>query len=186
MKSGKVKAHRTRRYLSFQCVLYISCETKRTTEVIVSSSWLHPFVPFCLFFPLTRAEWNSHLDITLWCFPTTKWHFILTFPLPVISTQWNKTRSNSAVRSTLPLLFKCFGFFFYIFSLWLHIRQLCQETVSINWTSLPCIEGIHFITWMRGHSWFLLSLWIDANEMEVTPALLQWFQQLSDLFFFLC
>lgn len=123
--------------------------------------------PFCILLHFTRAKWNSHLDIPLWCFPTTKWHFILTFPLPVIS-MWSHKTCRAPRFTASRLLFKCFLSFSSFPPSWVQIKQFCQETVSINWTSLPCIQGINFITWMGGHSLFLLSLWIDGNEMELT------------------
>lgn len=146
--------------------------------------YIHLSLSVCFFLSQGQKETvtlTSHFDAS----PTTKWHFILTFPLPVISTRSNKTRRNSEVRRSSQLLFKCCFFFCPFFPLHdFRLDSFCQETLSINWTSLPCIQGINFITGMGGRSLFLLSLRIDGNEMEVTPALLQWFWQFSDLFFF--
>lgn len=68
--------------------------------------------------------------------------------------------SHSKVQSILPFNSNIFSRS--------RIKHFCQETVSINWTSLPYIQGIHFITWMGGHSLFLFPLWIDRNEMKLT------------------
>lgn len=71
---------------------------------------------------------------------------------------------HSEVQRILPLIQAFFFFLFFTF----RIKLSCQETVSINWAPLLYIEGITFITWMGEHSLFLVPLWIDGNEMELT------------------
>lgn len=121
---------------------------------------------------------TSHFDVIPPQNDFSSWHFHSLF------FSHSHTKREATLRFRALCRFYSNVVFFPQFSPWLQIRQFCQETLSINWTSLPCIQGINFITWMRGHSLFLLSLWIDANEMEVTPALWQWFQHFTDLFFF--
>lgn len=84
--------------LHLQNQIYINFSLKRRGESEISTP-LHDtrfylvisICPFCILLPFTRAKWNSHLDIPLWCFFTAKWHFILTFQVPIISMWSYKT-----------------------------------------------------------------------------------------------
>lgn len=115
-----------------------------------------------LFFGLLYQErWYSHLGVPLWSFFATKWHFLLTFQLLVISMRSRKNVPGSRVEKVSRLI-QIFLFSSSSFLL-VQIKVCCQETASINWTSLLHIRGDEF------H-------YLNGRTLLVSPASADWWK----------
>lgn len=143
---------------SYKLYFYrIEISTGSACQTLVSSRQ-SPFVLSIFCNPLQEQNetvtLTSHFDVSSQQNCILFWHFkSLYFP---------------CIRTKLALLWGSYLAFNSNIFLCVRIKHFCQETVSINWTSLPYIQGINFITWMGGHSLSLFPLWIDGNEMKLT------------------